>query len=168
MSLIKYLVTPLRNSKLDSILEESQRDLNLTMDVRANRRSNRQSGQLNFRDAARTLKQTRSGLDVGVPDQMNNTMLNQSPNDTANGSNGTGTSVMMGNFMMHDYVSEKMFWVNELIGNDKIKVPEYVQRVITMGQFLESKAIERLPKNPNLGRRISKEFCQFVSECVAD
>ena len=62
---------------------------------------------------------------------------------------------MMGNLMMQDYVSEKMFWVNELVGNDKIKVPEYVQRVITMGQFLESKAIERLPKNPQLGRRIS-------------
>ena len=35
-------------------------------------------------------------------------------------------------------------------------------------QFLESKAIEKLPKNPGLGRRIVKEFCKFVSECVAD
>ena len=75
---------------------------------------------------------------------------------------------MMGSLLMSDYVSEKMFWVNELIGNDKIKLPEYVQRVITMGQFLESKAIEKIPSNPLLGRRISKEFCQFVSECVAD
>ena len=40
--------------------------------------------------------------------------------------NATGTSFMMGNLMMQDYVSEKMFWVNELVGNDKIKVAEYV------------------------------------------
>ena len=70
--------------------------------------------------------------------------------------------------MMHDYVSEKMFWVNELIGNDKIKLSEYVQRVITMGRFLESKAIDKIPNNPLIGRRISYEFSKFVSECVTD
>ena len=37
-----------------------------------------------------------------------------------------------------------------------------------MGQFLESKAIEKMPNNPNTGRLISQKFCQFVNDCVAD
>ena len=58
--------------------------------------------------------------------------------------------------------------MNELIGQHKINTGEFVQRIITMGQFLESRAIEKLPNNPDTGRLISKQFCQFVNDCVAD
>ena len=37
-----------------------------------------------------------------------------------------------------------------------------------MGQFLESKAIEKLPNNPYLGRRIAAQFAQFISESSGD
>ena len=37
-----------------------------------------------------------------------------------------------------------------------------------MGQFLESRAIERLPNNPNLGRRIAAQFSSFISESSGD
>ena len=54
----------------------------------------------------------------------------------------------MGRPIVRDYVSDKRLWVEEVIGNDAINHCEYVQRVITMGKFLESKAIERIPNNP--------------------
>ena len=69
---------------------------------------------------------------------------------------------------IQNYVSEENFWVNELIGQDKVKTGEFVQRIITMGQFLESSAIEKVPNNPYTGRIISKRFCRFVYDCVAD
>ena len=71
--------------------------------------------------------------------------------------------------LIQNYVSEENFWVNELIAGMKpIEGGEFVQRIITMGQFLLSKAIEKMPNNPYTGRIVSKRFCKFVNDCVAD
>ena len=71
--------------------------------------------------------------------------------------------------LIQNYVSEENFWVKELIaGMQPIEGGEFVQRIITMGQFLLSKAIEKMPNNPYTGRIISKRFCKFVNDCVAD
>ena len=45
--------------------------------------------------------------------------------------------------------------MSELAGQSEVNTNEFVRRIITMGQFLESKAIEKLPNNPYLGRRIA-------------
>jgi hypothetical protein len=37
-----------------------------------------------------------------------------------------------------------------------------------MGQFLESKAIEKLPNNPYLGRSIADQFALFIRESSGD
>lgn len=54
-----------------------------------------------------------------------------------------------------NYLSQENFWVSEIVGQEEVNTNEFVRRIITMGQFLESKAIEKLPNNPYLGRRIS-------------
>lgn len=45
---------------------------------------------------------------------------------------------------------------------------EFVRRIIVMGQFLESRAIEKLPNNPFLGRKIASQFAMFISESAGD
>ncbi len=53
-------------------------------------------------------------------------------------------------------------------GQEEVNTNEFVRRVITMGQFLESKAIEKLPNNPFLGRKIAAQFAKFISESSGD
>ena len=55
-----------------------------------------------------------------------------------------------------------------MVYTDETNQNEFVRRVITLGQFLESKAIEKLPNNPNLGRIISRNIGKFISESAAD
>jgi hypothetical protein len=155
MTLIDYLVQPLR-SPHEEKLAQTQRDMTSALDTRANRRSNRQSVAIENREPISMFKQMRPEPDLN---------MTTVPTNAGGLDNST---FKHGRLMMTDYVSKKNFWFTEIVGNDTITLPEYVQRVITMGQFLESKAIEKLPKNPGLGRRIVKEFCKFVSECVAD
>lgn len=59
---------------------------------------------------------------------------------------------------VHNYLSQENFWVSEFAGQEEVNTNEFVRRVITMGQFLESKAIEKLPNNPFLGRMIASQF----------
>ena len=56
---------------------------------------------------------------------------------------------------VYNYLSQENFWVSELAGQEEVNTNEFVRRIITMGQFLDSKAIEHLPNNPYLGRRIA-------------
>ena len=67
-----------------------------------------------------------------------------------------------------NYLSQENFWVSELAGQEEGNTNEFVRRIITMGQFLESRAIEKLPNNPGLGRRISSQFALFISESSGD
>lgn len=157
MTLIDYLVQPLR-SPHEEKLAQTQRDMSILVDGKvANRKSNRQSLQIENREPISTMF-----AKMRTEPDLNQTAI-------ANNTSAMDTSTFKhGRLIMTDYVSKKNFWFTDVIGNDTITLPEYVQRVITMGQFLESKAIEKLPKNPGLGRRIVKEFCKFVGECVAD
>ena len=69
---------------------------------------------------------------------------------------------------VNNYLSQENFWVSELAGQGEVNTNEFVRRIITMGSFLESKAIEKLPNNPYLGRRIAAQFAQFISESSGD
>lgn len=69
---------------------------------------------------------------------------------------------------VYNYLSQENFWVSELAGQEEVNTNEFVRRIITMGQFLDSKAIEHLPNNPYLGRRIASQFAQFISESSGD
>ena len=42
------------------------------------------------------------------------------------------------------YLSQQNFWVSEFFGQQEVNDNEFARRIIVMGQFLESKAIERL------------------------
>ena len=155
MSLVKYLVEPLRSKEV--YLEEAR----MINEVK-NRKSNRTSQKFGREISMKGPKEMMETQDKSMMKPLDSSVMQR------NLMGGNENKSMMNSILMTEYVSEKMFWVNELIGDEKIKLHEYVQRVITMGQFLESKAIEKIPNNPLIGRRISKEFCQFVSECVAD
>ena len=123
MTLIDYLVQPLR-SPHEEKLAQTTRDLASALDTRANRRSNRQSVAIENREPISMFKQMRPEPDMNMttvaPGQNNTSALDVS-------------SFVHGRLMMTDYVSKKNFWFTEIVGNDTITLPEYVQRVITMG-----------------------------------
>ena len=123
MTLIDYLVQPLR-SPHEEKLAQTTRDLASALDTRANRKSNRQSVAIENREPISMFKQMRPEPDMNMttvaPSQNNTGALDVS-------------SFVHGRLMMTDYVSKKNFWFTEIVGNDTITLPEYVQRVITMG-----------------------------------
>ena len=123
MTLIDYLVQPLR-SPHEEKLAQTTRDLASALDTRANRKSNRQSVAIENREPISMFKQMRPEPDMNMttvaPGQNNTSALDVS-------------SFVHGRLMMTDYVSKKNFWFTEIVGNDTITLPEYVQRVITMG-----------------------------------
>ena len=69
---------------------------------------------------------------------------------------------------VRNYLTQRNFWVSELAGQDEVNQIEFVRRIITMGEFLESKAIEQLHGNPQEGRKIADQFAQFISESSGD
>ena len=123
MTLIDYLVQPLR-SPHEEKLAQTTRDLASALDTRANRRSNRQSVAIENREPISMFKQMRPEPDMNMttvtPGQNNTSALDVS-------------SFVHGRLMMTDYVSKKNFWFTEVVGDDAVTLPEYVQRVITMG-----------------------------------
>ena len=123
MPLIDYLVQPLR-SPHEEKLAQTTRDLASALDTRANRRSNRQSVAIENREPISMFKQMRPEPDMNMttvaPGQNNTSALDVS-------------SFVHGRLMMTDYVSKKNFWFTEVVGDDAVTLPEYVQRVITMG-----------------------------------
>lgn len=80
----------------------------------------------------------------------------------------TAQSESSGHTRVLNYLSQENFWVSALVYTDETNQNEFVRRVITLGQFLESKAIEKLPNNPSLGRIISRNIGKFMSESAAD
>lgn len=71
-------------------------------------------------------------------------------------------------FRVKNYISQENFWVSELAGHDEVNTKEFVRRIITMGQFLVSKAIEIPKSNPVLGRKIASSIARFISESSGD
>ena len=69
---------------------------------------------------------------------------------------------------VRNYLTQRNFWVSEFAGQDEVNQIEFVRRIITMGQFLESKAIEQLQGNPIEGRQIAAQFARFISESSGD